>query len=58
MTFRVLTQFNPPYITKLDLIPGTNGLFEMEGMFAEVFFELQVTLKKNLIEYQIQNMYP
>ena len=46
MTFRVLTQFNPPYITKLDLIPGTNGLFEMEGMFAEVFFELQVTLKK------------
>ena len=45
MTFRVLTQFNPPYITKLDLIPDTNGLFEMEGMFAEVFFELQVVFK-------------
>ena len=46
MTFRVLTEFSGhPYITKLDLIPGTNGLFEMDGMFAEVFFELQVIFK-------------
>ena len=45
MTFRVLTNLNAPYITKLDLIPGTNGLYEMEGMFAEVFFELQVISK-------------
>ena len=46
MTFRVITEFSGhPYITKLDLMPGTNGLFEMEGMFAEVFFELQVMFK-------------
>ena len=45
MTFRVVTELSVPYITKLDAIPGMNGLFEMEGMFAEVFFELQVTFE-------------
>ena len=53
MTFRVLSNFGPPYIKKLDLIPGTNGLYEMEGIFAEVFFELQVIYSKtNFIDEQ------
>ena len=40
---KVMTNFAPPYITKM--IPtGSPGEFEMEGMYAEVFFALQYIL--------------
>ena len=42
MPLKVLTLFYEPFITKLDPILGSNGLYKMEGSFAEVFYGLQV----------------
>ena len=44
VTFQCNTLPSMPYVTKMEPIVGKNGEFEMEGMFAEVFFALQVNL--------------
>ena len=42
MTFKALSILTAPYITRLELVPGSNEFYEMEGLFAEIFFGLQV----------------
>ena len=39
MSLQVLTMWGPPHITLMD---GQGDLVEMKGMFADVFYELQV----------------
>ena len=46
MTFKALSLFTEPYITRLELVSGSNEFYEMEGMFAEIFFGLKVLINK------------
>ena len=41
---KIYTLESIPYITKLNKVSGNSEEYEMEGMFAEVFFALQSVL--------------
>ena len=44
MKFKVMTLPSIPYVSKMDLIPGSTDTYEIEGLFPEVFFGLQVLI--------------
>ena len=44
MKFKVMTLPSIPYVSKMDPIPGSTETYEMEGLFPEVFFGLQVLM--------------
>ena len=43
MTFNTLALPWDPYITKMELKSGSKELYDFEGMFKEIWFDLQVT---------------
>ena len=47
MKFNVVTLLSFPYVSRLDLIPGSTDAYKMEGLFPEVFFGLQVCAAQN-----------
>ena len=56
-TFRVFTLKSIPYITKMSEISANQtDEYEMEGMFAEVFFALQVFSCSPHILTKIRNL--
>ena len=43
MTFNALALPWDPYITKMELKSGSKEFYDFEGMFKEIWFDLQVT---------------
>ena len=53
MTFNTLALPWDPYITKMELKSGSKEFYDFEGMFKEIWFDLQVTSTFNNQHYII-----
>ena len=56
MTFNTLALPWDPYITKMELKSGSKEFYDFEGMFKEIWFDLQVTSTFNNLYMGVFNL--